>query len=152
MSDEQGLAESPFPVTDAWLSVSPLPRLTGPESVAERLVLLVHYGVDFSIWGGARRVRYWDALTDRVKAATYAGPTLEHWWADVCTQIASAPRDAAERLEVAQLLAHSNPRPVLVALRNHAEVLVLRARVVSEARKAVREAALDKAAGVGEVF
>lgn len=126
-------------VTDAWLAESPLEPLTGPEGVAERLVLLLHNGVDFDIWGGARRVRYWDALSERVKAATYAGPTLSHWWGDVCRQIVSAPRDHSVREEVATLLAAENGKAILVALRTHAEVLVLRARVVSEYRRQARE-------------
>lgn len=126
-------------VTDAWLAESPLEPLTGPEGVAERLVLLLHNGVDFDIWGGARRVRYWDALSERVKAATYAGPTLSHWWGDACRQIVSAPRDHSVREEVATLLAAENGKAVLVALRTHAEVLVLRSRVVSEYRRQARE-------------
>jgi hypothetical protein len=125
-------------VTDSWLAESPLDPLTGSEGVAERLVLILHNGVDFEIWGGARRVRYWDALTERVKAATYSGPTLSHWWGDVCRQIVSSPRDHAVREEVATLLAAGNQREVLNALRTHAEVLVLRTRVVSEYRKQAR--------------
>lgn len=122
-------------VTDSWLAESPLEPLTGNEGFAERLVLLLHNGVDFEIWGGARRVRYWDALAERVKAATYAGPSLAHWWGDACRQIVSSPRDHAVREEVATLLAVENQRAVLGALRTHAEVLVLRARVVSEYRR-----------------
>lgn len=125
-------------VTDSWLSESPLEPLTDSEGVAERLVLLLHNGVDFEIWGGARRVRYWDALTERVKAATYSGPTLSHWWGDACRQIVSSPRDHAVREEVATLLAADNQRAVLNALRTHAEVLVLRTRVVSEYRRQAR--------------
>lgn len=125
--------------TDAWLSASPLPPLEGAIGIAERLVLLMHYGVDFSIWGGARRERYWAALTERIKAGTYSGPTLEKWWADVSTRIVSTPRNAAERLEVATLLSTPDARAVLAALRANADVLVLRVRVVSEARRAQRE-------------
>lgn len=121
--------------TDRWLADSPLPPLTGPEGTAERLVLLLHHGVDFEVWGGSRRVRYWDALAERVKAATYAGPTLTHWWGEASRQIVSSPRDPEQREEIAYLLADSNQRAVLSALRTHAEVLVLRARVVSEHRK-----------------
>ena len=132
-----------FPITDEWLSHSPLPPLSGNEQIAERLVLLLHYGVDFSIWGGARRVRYWDALTDRVKAATYAGPTLAHWWGDACAQIVSAPRNEAERLELAALLGSFDQRAVLQAMRKHAEVLVLRVRVISEQRRLQRQALED---------
>jgi len=127
----------PFP-TATWLAASPLPPLTGPEGIAERLVLLVHHGVDFSIWGGSRRVRYWDALTERVKAATYAGPTLNDWWSDMCSQIVSTPRDDKERYEVAELLSYEDQRAVLRALRKHADVLVLRTRVVSDRKKLAR--------------
>lgn len=125
--------------TDRWLSVSPLPPLPGAQGVAERLVLLVHHGADFDVWGGARRVRYWDALMERVKAATYAGPTLADWWVEVCSQLPAAPRDEEERLEVAELLGTEDHRAVLAALRRHAEVLVLRARVVSDRKRQARE-------------
>jgi len=125
-------------VTDKWLAESPLEPLTGAEGAAERLVLLLHHGVDFDIWGGARRVRYWDALSERVKAATYAGPTLSHWWGDACRQIVSSPRDHEAREEVATLLASGDAKAILNALRTHAEVLVLRTRVVSEYRRQAR--------------
>ncbi len=126
--------------TENMLKDSPLPPLTGNSLVAESLVLLLHYGVDFSIWGGSRRVRYWDALTERVKAATYSGPTLANWWAQASVQISSTPRDAAEREELAQLLSSGNDREVLKVLRAEAQVLVLRVRVLSETKKALREA------------
>jgi hypothetical protein len=131
------VADSQYP-TDALLAYSPLPPLEGPESIAERLVLLVHYGVDFDIWGGLRRVRYWDALTERVKAGTYAGPTLADWWSDVSALISSTPRDASEREELAVLISTSDDRAVLGALRKHAEVLVLRVRVIAEHRRSAR--------------
>ena len=123
------------PITDAWLSASPLPALEGAEGVAERLVLLVHYGVDFSIWGLSRRGRYWDALKERVKGATYAGPTLAAWWSDICNQIVSEPRNSEERTEVLALLSVVEQKETLNILRSHADVLVLRARVISEHRK-----------------
>lgn len=125
--------------TSEWLQYSPLPALTGTEGVAERLVLLLHFGADFTVWGGARRVRYWDALAERVKAATYAGPTLADWWSSAAQLIESAPRNQEERTELASLLAVSDQRPVLRALRTHADVLVLRARVVSEHRRQAKE-------------
>lgn len=124
------------PVTDALLQQSPLPSMEGPAGVAERLVVLVHYGVDFSIWGNSRRARYWGALTERVKAATYKGPTLSDWWEDISLSIVSSPRNAEERAEVLALLSVEESREVLHILRNNAEVLVLRVRVLSEERKA----------------
>lgn len=133
------VAAKDAPPTLRWLAQSPLPALDGPAAVAERLVLLIHYGVDFTIWGGARRVRYWDALAERVRAATYAGPALSDWWSAVSVQIVSAPRDASERAEVAVLLSAAEQREVMRILRAQAQVLVLRVRVLSETRKALRE-------------
>ena len=123
------------PITDAWLSISPLPALEGAEGVAERLVLLIHYGVDFSIWGMARRGRYWDALKERVKGATYSGPTLSAWWGDISNQIGSEPRNSEERAEALALISVEEQRQTLNILRTHSDVLVLRARVISEYRK-----------------
>lgn len=122
------------PGLDDLLSQSPLPPLTGPEGTAERLVLLVHRGVNWEVWGGARRVRYWDALTDRVRAATYAGPTLSEWWQNICAQISSAPKYPEDRADLATLIATHDQRAVLDALHRHAATLVLRVRVWSESR------------------
>ena len=119
-----------------WLSVSPLPPLSGPDAIAERLVLLAHYGADFDIWGGARRVRYWDALTEHVIASTFAGPALADWWTAMSAGLPSAPRNADERADLAGLLAGGDDRAVLTVLRRRAEALVLRVRVIAETRRA----------------
>lgn len=142
-------ARTPKSVTPTliWLEQSPLPSLEGAAAIAERLVLLIHYGVDFTIWGGARRVRYWEALAERVRAATYAGPLLPDWWASISTQIVSSPRDSGERIEMAGLLSSPDQREVMQVLRTQAQVLVLRVRVLSETRKAVREAAAENDEG-----
>jgi hypothetical protein len=63
-------------VTDRWLAAVPqLPPLTAPAAqVAERLVLLLHYGIDWSgsNWVAARRGDYWDnLLPNRIRMATY---------------------------------------------------------------------------------
>lgn len=121
--------------TESWLAASPLPPLEGAEGVAERIVLLVHYGVDFTVWGGVRRARYWPALEERVKAATYAGPKLADWWSDITQLLTSSPRNAEERAELAELLQSEDQKAILAVLRKHAEVLVLRVRVISEHRK-----------------
>lgn len=117
--------------SSAWLSVSPLPPFGGADAVAERLVLLAHFGADWSVWG-PRRVTYWDAFTDRVKAGTFAGPTLADWWESLVVSLGVEPRNPDERTEVSALLAGGDDRAVLAALRTHAAVLVLRARVVAE--------------------
>ena len=128
--------------TDSLLEAAPFPPLEGPGGVAERMVMLVHAGVDWGVWGGARRVRYWDALTERVKAATYAGDTLSEWWADISRSIDSEPRSPGEREELAVLLAGvgsdglQDQVEVVEFLSRHAPMLVLRCRVVSERRRA----------------
>jgi hypothetical protein len=126
-------------VTDRLLAGAPIPPLPGPDGVAERLVLLVHRGVEWDVWGGARRARYWDALTDRVRAATYAGPSIADWWESVSADITSSPRSSEERAELAGLLAADDQRAVLTSLRRHAATLVLRTRVVVEHHRAGRE-------------
>lgn len=113
-----------------------LPELSAEESVAERLVLLAHYGADFTIWGEKRRVRYWDALAERVKAATFAGPRLADWWERMSHDLPTAPRNAAERADVAALLATPDGSVVVKILRKYADVLVLRVRVIAETRRA----------------
>jgi hypothetical protein len=122
-----------------WRQVSPLPEVGEPEQIAERLLLLAHYGADFDVWGGSRRMRYWDALAERAKAATFAGPTLADWWSALSMSLSTSPRNPAERADLAGLLAHPDGRQVLRALRDHADVLVLRVRVIAETRKAARE-------------
>lgn len=123
--------------SEEWQSVVDLPALSEEESVAERLVLLAHYGADFTVWGEKRRARYWDALAERVKAATFAGPTLADWWNQIGRDLPTAPRNARERADVAALLAFPDGRAVVRILRRYADVLVLRARVVAETRRAL---------------
>jgi hypothetical protein len=138
MTTPPTVASEGRPSLDDLLATSPLPPLTGPEGEAERLVLLVHRGVDWDVWGGTRRVRYWDALADRVRASTYAGPTVSEWWQDICVQITSAPQHPEDRADLAHLIATPNQRAVLNALHKHAATLVLRVRVLSETRRAAR--------------
>lgn len=117
---------------------SPAPNLESePEIIAEQLIFLMHRGVDWNVWGGDRRYRYWDAFTDRIRAATYSGATLQDWWDSLCKQIKSQPRNAADRAFVVMLLSQ-NPRDeklILAALRKHASVLVMRLRVHVEFHK-----------------
>lgn len=124
------------PSLDDILARSPLPALSGPDGTAERLVLLIHRGVDWEVWGGRRRVRYWDAFADRVRAATYAGPTLSQWWQDIARELTSTPRTIEDRADIAELIAVDNQRAVLNSLHTHAPTLVLRIRVLSEHHRA----------------
>lgn len=117
---------------------SPAPALEEtPEIVAEQLVMLIHRGVDWSVWGGERRYRYWDALADRVRAATYAGANLQDWWEALEKQISSQPKNSDDRELISQLLSQTkeDQRLILRALRKHAGTLVMRTRVHLDASK-----------------
>ena len=132
------LEESP---TDRWLAVlgDRMPPLTGPAGVAERLLLLTHYGIDWQAgWVSRYRRVYWEQLLpDRVITATYRAGTLRRWWRDVATELGSAPRNAAERTELEQLL-RADATPVLMALRLETEALLLRTRIVADAVRETR--------------
>lgn len=104
---------------------------TGAAASAEVLVYLLHRGADWSVWG-TRATRYWDALAERVRAATYAGPTLDHWWDHACTRLPSQPRDAHHRAWAAAALGNADHRATLDLLHDTAVTLVLRVRVLNE--------------------
>lgn len=128
--------------TDQWLAaVGPvLPGLSGPAATAERLLLLLHYGIDWrNGWVTKHRKTYWDdILPARVITATYRATTLRRWWSEVSAVLGSAPRSSAERSEVAALLC-APALPVLDVLRTEAEALTLRTRIVAEHVRAGRE-------------
>ena len=126
--------------TSRWLAHVPeMPPLPGPAGVAERLLLLLHYGIDWNTgWVAGYRTTYWDEiLVDRVVVATYRSGTLRRWWSDLASELRSAPRTTAERREVEQLL-RADDEPVLEVLREEIEALVLRVRIVTEAVRAAR--------------
>lgn len=142
MMTSRGHQTRPFgSPTQAWIAALgygddpiDLPALTGAAGVAERLLLLVHYGVDWDGWPGTHRKTYWEkALADRVVAATYRSDTLRRWWREVTSELSSAPRNEAERIEVAQLLGYPDPGEVLEILREEAEPLILRVRIIADA-------------------
>ena len=122
-------------ITQEWKMGVDLPSISEEGEIAERLVLLAHYGADFSIWGGVRRTRYWDALLERVKASTYAGPTLSDWWQSISRSLPCAPRNSREREDLVHLLGHEPSRPVLNHLRRHPDILVLRVRLIADKRR-----------------
>ena len=127
--------------TDTWLASTAafMPPLTGPAGTAERLLLLVHYGIDWEgSWVGSRRQTYWEQiLPDRVIAATFLQPTLPRWWREVTDELHSSPRNADERRETEALL-RVEPLPVLAVLRNEAEPLLLRTRIVTESVRSAK--------------
>ena len=130
--------------TQRWLQAAPasLPRLSGAQSTAERLLLLLHYGIDWeSSWVARRRETYWSHhLPNRVRLATYIGASdLDHWWAVVSRGLESEPSGAEQRLELATLL-REPAVPVLGLLRSRPTSYVLRIRIVAESVQAQRAA------------
>ena len=127
--------------TDRWLAATEayMPPLDGPAGTAERLLLLIHYGVDWQNgWVTRYRRTYWDQLLpDRIITATYRAATLRRWWRDVADELGSQPRSSAERTELERLL-RADSLPVLEILRAETEALLLRTRIVSEAVRAQR--------------
>ncbi len=127
--------------TSTWLAplATQMPPLQGPAGTAERLLLLVHYGINWrDSWVAARRNTYWDKLLpDRVITATYRTDQLRRWWRDVAEALESAPRNRAERAELEQLL-RADSLPVLEVLRLETEPLLLRTRITVDAVRASR--------------
>lgn len=130
--------------TRRWLALTAeyMPALDGPAGAAERLALLLHYGIDWTNgWVTNRRARYWDQiLPERVQAATFTSPNLHRWWTTVAVELQSQPRNTEERHELAALLDSDQHHSVLGVLRFETEALLLRTRIVAEA---VREASED---------
>lgn len=127
--------------------VPELPPLDGPADTAERLLLLLHYGIDWdNSWIAEPRYRktYWDELLPgRVRRAAYRASTLDHWWSGVSRWLdAPPPRQRERRLELARLLREPS-LPVIAELRERLPALILRVRIIAEAvaeqRKATRE-------------
>lgn len=129
-------------MTDRWLAAVPqLPPLTEQAAqVAERLVLLLHYGIDWSEgnWVAARRGDYWDnLLPTRIRLATYNSINLHQWWTASAARLGSAPRTDEQRAELAVLLT-SEARPVLQVMRDQTTALTLRTRIVADAVRTAR--------------
>lgn len=111
---------------------------------AAELVAIAHRCVDWDVWGGARAVRYWDALADRCRNACYAGPTLAHWWERLTTQMSlDPPRTTADRARLAELLTSPTAASTLHALRTRTQTVVLTVRVAVDEAKTARTAGTD---------
>ena len=120
--------------TDEWLATcgEAMPPLAGPAGVAERLLLLIHYGIDWQGWVSRYRGIYWESIfPDRIICATYRTANLRRWWHDVSDNLDSHPRNSRERSELEQLL-RADPLPVLEVLRDETPALLLRTRIVTE--------------------
>jgi hypothetical protein len=140
------MTTAPTP-TAAWQAMVPqLPPLDGAADIGERLLLLLHYSIDWeNSWVADPRYRkkYWDELLpSRVRRAAYRASSLEHWWSDISVRLdALAPRQSDRRLELARLLREPF-LPVIAELRENLPALVMRVHIIAEAvaeqRKATR--------------
>jgi hypothetical protein len=110
---------------------------------AERLLLLLHYSIDWqNSWIAERRKTYWDnEFPSHVRGAANRNDTLDGWWSDVSRRLnALAPRQAERRLELAVLL-REPAEPVITVLLDKLPALVLRVRIIAEAVAATRQEA-----------
>ncbi|SKY97560.1 Uncharacterised protein [Mycobacteroides abscessus subsp. bolletii] len=124
--------------TQQWQAMVPaLTRLDGAGDTAERLLLLLHYSIDWnSSWVSGHLKTYWDdQLPGRVRRAAYRADTLDRWWTEAASRLgATAPRQADRRNELALLL-REPPLEVLSLLQTSLLALVLRVRIIAEAVK-----------------
>ncbi|SKT84855.1 hypothetical protein [Mycobacteroides abscessus] len=124
--------------TRAWQALAPdLPPVSGPTDTAERLLLLLHYAIDWKTgWLAEPRYRktYWDEiLPGRARRAAYRADTLDRWWSDVSTRLgATSPHQPDRRNELAELL-REPPLPVITLLQRNLPALLLRVRIIAEA-------------------
>lgn len=125
--------------TQKWLdaTASFMPPLEGPAGTAERLLLLLHYSIDWdSSWVAGYRTTYWDKLLpDRILVASQQASNLRQWWTTLADDLQASPTTVAARHELAQLLDTHDPAAVLRVLRHETLALVLRTRIVAESRK-----------------
>lgn len=134
--------------SDAGTAMTEAERIAARAAdTAERLLLLVHYSINWdSSWVAEERYRktYWDdILPGRVFRAARRAVTLDEWWSsDALIKLGvETPRYQDRRLELAELL-REPAMPVLRAFQNSLPALLLRVRIIADAvaedRKAQR--------------
>lgn len=136
---------APAAATERWLAAAPfLPTPLDPDAaIADRLILLLHYGVDRSEhnWLSTRSGDYyWNQyLPQRIQDAAYtSGGNLNRWWTKVSGHLGSTPRTRAQEIELAVLLATEHPKRVLQAMRDQTVALTLRTKIITDAVRASR--------------
>lgn len=129
--------------TDRWLAAADLPALDGASDRADRLLLLLHYGIDWQqgwLSNSRHRTTYWDPiLPERIICATFLTDTLRGWYTQAAAELVSAPRNRDERAELERLLRPSAAdREVLHQFRTETAALILRTRLTADAVRSSR--------------
>lgn len=131
--------------TDQWRAAAPtLPPLSPAADVAERLLLLVHYSIDWSTsWVAAYVPRYWDHhLPVQIRSATNRAADLGAWWSMLARAFGFTSTHPDRRMETVTLLAYPAD-DVLDVLRDHDAMLILRVRIIADAVSAARTTGRD---------
>lgn len=125
--------------TGKWLAATAefMRPLEGAAGVAERLLLLLHYSIDWdNSWVRGYRSTYWDKiLPDRVLVAAYQAVTLRQWWTQIADELVAHPTREDARRELVALLEVEHGEQVLACLTNETLALLLRVRIVAETRR-----------------
>jgi len=128
--------------TSQWLAATAefMPALTGPAGTAERLLLLLHYSIDWDTsWVQKYRPTYWEKiLPDRVLVTSQQTANLRTWWTTLADDLTAHPTTLEARTELAILLEAPDPAAVLRILAEETLALTLRTRIVAETRRQSR--------------
>lgn len=137
------ITESAVTPTQQWMAntAAYMPPLNGAAGTAERLLLMLHFSIDWNVsWAANYRTSYWDKqLPERVFVAAHQSSTLREWWSQLAEDFVAAPTTPQARIELAQLLDDKDPRAVLRCLAAETLALVMRTRIVAEAKAAKRK-------------
>lgn len=110
-----------------------------PLTAAVTLALAAHDGANWDVWG-RRRDRYWDAFESNLRAAAMT-VSLDQFCGRFARKMGCTfGRNAAAREAVALVLDSGNDAAILRTLRERANGVTLRVRVVVDQRRALFEA------------
>lgn len=111
------------------ITLSTLPPLEGVEGGVEELLLLVHLGADWDVWG-TRHDRYWDAFKERILSAAFMSRNGREWWEKICQLLPSEPQSHIQRKRTIELLNQWGENDEFIpTLRQHSGELTTRIRI-----------------------
>lgn len=129
-------------------TVRALGHLDGAEDTADRLLLHLHYAIDWKkSWVRNYLKTYWDSiLPTRVRLAAYQADSLPGWWSYAANDLVATPQSEARRLEVATLLNVTNGPAVLTVFHDNLPALVMRTQIFAEAVRKQRNTHREQSA------